>query len=338
MVFCDFETNTCGYTQASNNTAKWYKWTGRPTTATGPWNDHTIGTPDGSYMHIDAHRSALWYKRETSALLESPLLDPSPNYCVQFWYNMAGRDIQDLNVYAKVGNGLGYPVWTRSGQVSIEWQLGEIDIGHEYSSRQFQLVFEGTSKSYYEHVFASSSHYHDTSGNIAIDDIYVYNTACQSLRDCPPGAYRRTGNDSHSCYTFHTTPAKWDNCHVACKQANAASHLVAIDSEEEQKFLVNIIKNDPVLTAAGTAGFFTAGNDEETENNFRWTGMTTPYSIGYTNWYPGQPNNVGSNQHCLVMEYPNADYEWGDNDCASAYPYICEVDLPMPTPATTTSP
>ncbi|XP_046551969.1 MAM and LDL-receptor class A domain-containing protein 1-like [Haliotis rubra] len=338
LTFCDFDSSsTCGYTQASNNTAKWYRGSGRPSTVTGPWNDHTIGTPDGNYMYIDPHRSALWYKRETSALLESPLFNPSPDYCVQFWYNMAGRDIQDLNVYAKVGSGLGYPVWTRSGQVSAKWQLGEIDIGSEYTSKPFHLVFEGTSRSYYEHVFASDSIYHDTYGNIAIDDIYVYNTTCQNLPDCPPGAYRRTGNDSRSCYTFHTKPTRWSNCHEACKEENSASHLVAIDSEEEQKFLASIIKNDPALTAAGSSGFFTSGNDEETENNFRWTGMAVPQAIGYTNWYPGQPNNVGSNQHCLLMEYPNTDYEWGDNECSSSFPYICEVDLPLPSTATTTS-
>ncbi|XP_067663625.1 uncharacterized protein [Haliotis asinina] len=338
LTFCDFESfSSCGYTQASNNTAKWYRGGGRPSSVTGPWNDHTIGTPNGHYMYIDPHRSALWYKRETAALIETPLFNPSPDYCVQFWYNMAGRDIQDLNVYAKVGNGLGYPVWTRSGQVSAKWQLGEIDIGSEYTSMPFQLVFEGTSRSYYEHVFASDPIYHDTYGKIAIDDIYVYNTTCQNLPDCPPGAYRRTGNGSRSCYTFHTTSARWSRCHEACKEENSASHLVAIDSEEEQKFLINIIKNDPALTAAGSSGFFTSGNDEETENNFRWTGMDTPYSISYTNWYPGQPNNVGSNQHCLLMEYPNADYEWGDIECSSAFPYICEVDLPVASPATTAS-
>ncbi|XP_067661409.1 uncharacterized protein [Haliotis asinina] len=329
LTFCDFDSSsTCGYTLTSNDTLKWYRGSGKLSTHTGPWNDHTLGTPNGHYMYINPRRSALWYKRESSALLKSPLFSPSPAYCLQFWYNMFGHDIQDLKVYVKIGNGLRYLLWSRSGQVSSKWKRGVINIGSLFTSKPFHLVFEGTSRSYYERVTPSNSEYHGTYGNIAIDDIYVYDRACQTLPACPSGAYRRTGNGSRSCYTFHTTPTNWSNCQEACKKENSASHLVAIESEEEQKFLVNIIKNDPALTAAGSSGFFTSGNDEETENNFRWTGMDTPYSIGYTNWYPGQPNNVLLKQDCLVMEYPNADYEWNDNECSSSFPYICEVDLP----------
>ncbi|XP_071088953.1 uncharacterized protein [Haliotis cracherodii] len=250
----------------------------------------------------------------------------SPLLVQHVWAN-----IEDLHVNVKVGGGLGNPVWTRSKGNSIKWQMGQVDLDSEYTSRPFHIVFEATSRSYMTKPTSTYKYdpvYHDTEGDIAIDDVLAYNTTCKNLPECPPGAFLRTGNDSRSCYTFHTSATFWFRGHLKCKEENARSHLVAINSKEEQGFLVNIIKSDAALTAAGTAGFFTSGNDETMEKHFQWTGAEISNNATYTNWYPGQPNNVGAMQHCLLMEYPNADYQWGDVECDTAHPYICEVDLP----------
>lgn len=34
--------------------------------------------------------------------LVSPTFEPAPNYCIRFWYNTHGVDVQPLKVYAKV--------------------------------------------------------------------------------------------------------------------------------------------------------------------------------------------------------------------------------------------
>ncbi|CAF4656156.1 unnamed protein product, partial [Rotaria magnacalcarata] len=34
--------------------------------------------------------------------------------CLQFWYYMYGMDVDTLNVYIKVNNNKGKPVWTRT--------------------------------------------------------------------------------------------------------------------------------------------------------------------------------------------------------------------------------
>ncbi|XP_046331321.2 MAM and LDL-receptor class A domain-containing protein 1-like [Haliotis rufescens] len=335
-TYCDFEDNdNCGYNQSSRGVSKWYRGEGKLSSLTGPVSDHTLGTPSGVYMYIDAYKSAQWYAPQTvSALLESPVFAPSSSYCLRFWYNMFGANIEDLHVYVKVGGGLGNPVWTRSKGNSIMWLMGQVDLDSEYTSRPFHIVFEATSRSYMTKPTSTYKYdpvYHDTKGDIAIDDVLAYNTTCKNLPECPPGSLLRTGNDSRSCYTFHTSAAFWFRGHVKCKEENARSHLVAINSKEEQDFLVNIIKRDAALTAAGTAGFFTSGNDETMEKHFQWTGAEISNNATYTNWYPGQPNNVGAMQHCLLMEYPNADYQWGDVECDTAHPYICEVDLPNAT-------
>lgn len=35
-------------------------------------------------------------------------------HCIQFWYHMYGMDVDTLNMYIKVNDVLGKPVWTRS--------------------------------------------------------------------------------------------------------------------------------------------------------------------------------------------------------------------------------
>ena len=48
--------------------------------------------------------------------------------CFRFWYHMYGNDIGTLNVYVKVGNNLGIPVWVRSGNRGNVWKVSQITI------------------------------------------------------------------------------------------------------------------------------------------------------------------------------------------------------------------
>ena len=81
------------------------------------------------------------------------------------------------------------------------------------------------------------------------------------------------------------------------------------------------------LTAAGQHGFFINGNDYDSENRYEWTASGYPESLNYTNWHVGQPNNVGDNQDCLLMQYSESNYEWGDVSCSEKHSFICETVL-----------
>ena len=83
----------------------------------------------------------------------------------------------------------------------------------------------------------------------------------------------------------------------------------------------------PDLSNVGSLGFYTSGSDERSEHHFEWTDTGTPYPVTFSNWRPGQPNNVGSNQDCLLLQYADTDYEWGDVDCVDKHPYICEAHV-----------
>lgn len=48
--------------------------------------------------------------------------------CLVFWYHMYGTGIGRLNVYRKVGNSLGKPLFSESGNQGNKWNKGMVTI------------------------------------------------------------------------------------------------------------------------------------------------------------------------------------------------------------------
>ncbi|KAL5012982.1 hypothetical protein ScPMuIL_011533 [Solemya velum] len=269
-----------------------------PSLSTGPRADRTYGSLTGHYFKLNSASMATTYRRNHSATFTSPEFEPASAYCVRFAYNMFGSDIKYFRVYAKIGTGRGYPVFSRDGAQGADWQMGQISLDSEYTSSPFRLVFEGWTNAYrYSH---SSSYISDRNSDIAVDDVYVYNTSCSRIPDCPPGAYRRVTGTTTTCYTFHVAGKSWTDAEIFCRSQG--------------------------LNVAGTYGWYTIGNDMYHEQQFSWTDSGSPVPMTYSNWHQGQPNDVGGQQDCLLMEYPDADYEWGDVDCSTKHPFICETN------------
>ncbi|XP_067661613.1 uncharacterized protein [Haliotis asinina] len=330
MSLCTFENGTCGYIDL-NSANLWKIGHGREYRYIGPQEDHTTGAPKGTYMYIDPKSGDYGYTwRNRTFYLASPDFRPGPAYCVRFWYNIEGSDARSLLVYAKVGSGLGYPIWRSYGNQGQSWHLAEINVDPEFTRQSFKVVLAAVTDAY--KIRTGNPPYYqevNTGDSIAIDDVYVYNTTCTHIPRCPAGAITRKGSNSSSCYTFHTTPTPWYKGADACRQEGATSHLVTITSKEEQEFLVGTIKQSAVFSAAGGYGWYTGGNDERSEGHFDWTDTGLPYQSVYSDWHQGQPNNVANDQNCLLLQYANVNYEWGDVDCDEAHPYICEVELPV---------
>ncbi|KAL4225846.1 MAM domain [Mactra antiquata] len=333
--YCDFEEGTnCNYTieSCTGSAECWYKGTGRQNVYSGPIEDHTLGAPSGHYMFINPEASPPYHSSTTtssayrSARLTSPIFPPSNNYCVRFWYTMHGSDTGSIRVYAQVGGGDGYPVYTKKGDVDKDWHMGQIQLDSEYTASPFRIVFEADTNSYRTYTSGHDRHY-NLKGYTSIDDVYVYNTSCSNVPTCPAGSRRFTANNVTSCYSFHVTPKSWNDAVKVCKMEAPNGHLVSVNSQKEQGFLYDTISNDASLTYAGTNGWYTSGNDERNENHFKWTDTGYPYDLNYTNWHMGQPNNVGDVQNCLLLQYRDAKYEWGDVNCADKHPFICEIHI-----------
>ncbi|XP_046554262.1 uncharacterized protein LOC124263652 [Haliotis rubra] len=363
VSLCTFENTNCGYTDLSS-VNKWKIGHGIENRYIGPQEDHTTGAPKGTYMYIDPTSGDYDYHRTNRTFyLASPDFQPAPAYCVRFWYNLDGADARSLLVYAKVGSGLGYPIWRSYGNHGQTWHLAEINVDSEFTSQPFKVVLAAVTDAYkvrlrfrtilpgrkrkdiappsLKHAIFTTNAWFLSLSYQDIPDRLVFHLSilqtnawflsfsCQDIPSCPPGAITRKGSNSSSCYTFHTTPTAWYQSAEACRQEGATSHLVTITSKEEQDFLVSTIKQSAVLNAAGGYGWYTGGNDERSEGMFDWTDTGLPYQSAYSDWHQGQPNNVANDQNCLLLQYANANYEWGDVDCDEAHPYICEVELPV---------
>ncbi|GFR65787.1 C-type lectin [Elysia marginata] len=184
------------------------------------------------------------------------------------------------------------------------------------------VEFIAKSKAYQRY----NTYYFDES-DIGIDDFYAFNTTCDQIPRCPPNSiHRNTINNITSCYTFHVGALSWKDAYHTCRKEGPWSALVSVESQQEQDYLTGVINADTALSSAGQFGFFTSGNDLKSEHNFVWTdtGSARPVKDIFENWHAHQPNNVGGVQDCLLLEYASDGYTWGDVDCVSTHPFICE--------------
>ncbi len=71
------------------------------------------------------------------------------------------------------------------------------------------------------------------------------------------------------------------------------------------------------------AELWIGASDVYQEGNFTWDNGDIPVDSGYTNWLPGQPDNV-INQDCI--EYPKSTaFAWSDVTCGKENGGICEA-------------
>ncbi|XP_055957692.1 MAM and LDL-receptor class A domain-containing protein 1-like [Patella vulgata] len=160
---CDFEKDTCTWTQAKDDIFDWNRAQGPTGTSfTGPTNDHTTQSRKGWYMYIET--SAPRVVNDTARLVSKTAL-ANQQYCLQFWYHMYGSHVNQLGVYIKVGATLGTPVWKKGTSLGNKWNFAEYQIPTQKS--QFNIVFEGVRGPGYK-------------GDIGLDDVKVLSGLCPS--------------------------------------------------------------------------------------------------------------------------------------------------------------
>ncbi|KAL5011535.1 hypothetical protein ScPMuIL_010086 [Solemya velum] len=300
VTICDFEDGVfCNYTQDKGDRSDW---------TLQKVADHTYGTTFG---HVA--RSYTYTSR-----ISSRHFDAAENYCIRFFYKPVTRAYQgQFRLYIKVDSGLGNPVFQTATAPANKWSFAEVSPDPEYLTKPFQITFESNANTPME-----------------VDDITVYNVPCNYPGKRPPCAtgttnttHQRVQGNYTSCYNFHINPQTWYEAVKACKREWPMSHLVSINNDTEQDYLLNLIDTTYGLPQAGEFGYWTSGNDEVTEGTWVWTGDDNQ-RIVYNDWHPGQPNDVGGHQDCLLMQYSANNYEWGDVDCTERHPFICEATFP----------
>ncbi|KAK0068562.1 MAM and LDL-receptor class A domain-containing protein 2, partial [Biomphalaria pfeifferi] len=175
---CDFESGICAWRQDTTDDFDWTSRSGQtPSGGTGPIGDHSKSDGSGKYIYIETSSPQ---RPGQKARLISPDIGAG-SYCVQFYYNMFGQTVGNLNLYVMTGLVLPTPLWSKSGTQGQAWKYQSVDVS---PGRVFNIVFEGTVGSSY-------------SGDIALDDILVTNGTCSSVAFA-------SGNIYNSTCTFET--------------------------------------------------------------------------------------------------------------------------------------
>ncbi|XP_078673202.1 MAM and LDL-receptor class A domain-containing protein 1-like [Branchiostoma floridae x Branchiostoma belcheri] len=232
---CNFDVagDLCGYIQSQGDDFDWTQDTGAtPSSFTGPSDDVTAGLTGtaGYYMYIETSNPQ---SRGDVAQLLTPLLQPTAERCLTFYYHMYGSTVGSLNVY-KVARGQQALVWTQQGAQGNQWNYAEID----YDSKdQYQFVFEGVvSRSY---------------GDIGLDHIIMkYGQCSGSTAQCGSSLGMEDGSIPDSSLSASTS--KPGNP-ASAGRLNSASYWSPQDSDQDPWLQVNLQRRTAV-TGINTQG------------------------------------------------------------------------------------
>ena len=109
---CTFQEDLCNWINGQNGVVDDFDWLrnsgSTPSFGTGPTVDHTLGTPEGVYLYIEASNS---YVKGQKAWLISEHYDKGP-HCLAFWYHLYGQGMGALSVYTRIGTSKPQLEWT----------------------------------------------------------------------------------------------------------------------------------------------------------------------------------------------------------------------------------
>ncbi|XP_019523151.1 PREDICTED: low affinity immunoglobulin epsilon Fc receptor isoform X2 [Hipposideros armiger] len=115
-------------------------------------------------------------------------------------------------------------------------------------------------------------------------------------------------NFQRKCYYFGEGAKRWIQARLACSKLQG--RLVSIHSQEEQDFLVKHINRKESWIGL---------RDLNIEGNFVWMDENP---VNYSNWRPGEPNNGGEGEDCVMML---SSGQWNDAFCNSLLNgWVCE--------------
>ncbi|KAK7094074.1 uncharacterized protein [Littorina saxatilis] len=118
-----------------------------------------------------------------------------------------------------------------------------------------------------------------------------------------------------SCYKYISIAATWQNAQVECETMGAG--LVEIDSQAENSFVFTMV------TAAGAEYAWLGLSDVGTEGLFLLPSGQPPT---FTKWQPGEPNDYGGREDCVMFRpgKPKSADGWNDASCDKQFPFVCE--------------
>ena len=110
----------------------------------------------------------------------------------------------------------------------------------------------------------------------------------------------------------------WSQARSSCRKQNA--DLASIPDKETNGFLANLTSSFD-WTPAWTGGNLNIDNSWEWSDGTDWS---------FTNWYPGEPNNIYEQQDKVLINHINSDVghegsgKWDDETAGYRAYFICQ--------------
>ena len=139
------------------------------------------------------------------------------------------------------------------------------------------------------------------------------------------------GGNGHWYEYIPATSITWSDADAAAGLLGAGWNLASITSAAEEAFIVSLITG----TISQRTHVWIGGTDAANEGTWTWTDGD-PFS--YTNWFAGEPNNVGGNEDFLALDFRGSVWQWNDapDNVFTQVPvigYIVENPVPVPAAA-----
>ena len=116
-----------------------------------------------------------------------------------------------------------------------------------------------------------------------------------------------------SGFKFFPTKLSWDEAKSFCRRqinAQLSGSLAIIRNAAEQEEISNNFKQ---MSWIGLSR-------DSNAQSFRWIDNS---ALIYTNWSPGEPNNMNKNENCVVTNW-DSHGRWNDIACSNSFYVICE--------------
>ena len=126
-----------------------------------------------------------------------------------------------------------------------------------------------------------------------------------------------------SIYRLMKKTMTFSEAQKSCKKWHSKSYLASVHSMAEHDALIGLLKNCKVSAA------WLGGSDMTKEGTWRWDDGS---KFSWTKWFPGEPNNHGGGQDCLLLvqdlwkTWGRSDQDmWDDGTCTKKFAYVCKV-------------
>lgn len=158
---CTFEIDYCIWSQSKESTFNWTRAQGiLGDEISGPLEtDHTYQSANGWYLTVNTNRK----RSNDIARIETSTIRNAK--CMEFYYFFDANTKYKFNIYIKVNEQVGTPIWSRTNSNANYWRPARITV---YSTDPYKVLMELTS--------LQNGNLDDRFG---IDDIYFTDGECK---------------------------------------------------------------------------------------------------------------------------------------------------------------